>query len=55
MFPTPKQRYDRYAAWCRLLEVEPLTFTGWLWQMAKIPEHLPVSYSTSGAFHGIRA
>jgi hypothetical protein len=55
MFPTPKERYERYLAWCRILDAPPLSFTGWLWQMAQIPEHLPVGWTPSSSFHGIRA
>lgn len=30
MFPTPKQRYERYVAWCHLIGAPSLDFNGWL-------------------------
>jgi hypothetical protein len=49
MFPTPKQRYDVYVAWCHLLGATPLSFTGWVWELTKIPEHKPIAWNQSSA------
>ena len=32
------ERYDRYRAYCEILEVQPLEFAGWRRESAKIPE-----------------
>lgn len=45
MFPTPKQRYDRYWTWCVILNVRPLGFLAWLQESEKIPEKLPIAWS----------
>jgi hypothetical protein len=40
MMPTPKQRYERYAAWCwKTLGIVPANFSIWLREIAKIPDH----------------
>ena len=38
MMPTERQRYERYAAYCLMLDVQPLEFAGWRKESAKIPE-----------------
>ena len=38
MMPTERQRYERYAAYCLILDVQPLEFAGWRKESAKIPE-----------------
>lgn len=55
MFPTPEERYYRYVAWCVLLEVEAMPKDAYLREVAKIPEHLPLGWTASSAFKGIRA
>jgi hypothetical protein len=45
LFPTPKQRYEVYVAWCRLLGVQPLSESGWRWQLERIPERQPIAWS----------
>lgn len=40
-----QQRYARYAAWCTLLGVKPLSFDRWLRENAKIPEHWPIGWT----------
>lgn len=44
---TPKQRYDRYWTWCVILGVRPLSFTGWLWESERVPEHWPIAWNSS--------
>jgi hypothetical protein len=34
------RRYRRYVLFCRLLQIEPLSFDDWLRENSKIPEFL---------------
>jgi hypothetical protein len=52
MFPTPKQRYDRYWTWCLIVGAKPASFDEWKKQSEKIPEHLPIAWGTSGIAQG---
>jgi len=48
MFLTREQRYERYAAWCKMLGVEPASFDSWEYESKKIPEvHVSYSHTTS--------
>jgi hypothetical protein len=37
-FDSPSRRYERYAARCKLLGMEPATFNTWRGVLAGIPE-----------------
>lgn len=38
MMPTERQRYERYAAYCLMLDVQPLEFAGWRKESDRIAE-----------------
>lgn len=48
-FPTAKERYDHYWTWCVILGVQPLSFTGWLWESEKVPDRLPIGWTAKTA------
>lgn len=37
-FDSPARRYERYAAWCKRLGIEPASRSTWRGVLAKIPE-----------------
>lgn len=47
MFPTPKQRYERYVAYCQLMGEKPLSQAGYIWQLMKIPDYKPIAWTQS--------
>ena len=51
MFPTLEERYERYAAWCLILRVQPASYERWRQLLGLVPEYKPIAWHAHEISH----